>query len=102
MAREVLVSKFNFFTLKLWELARLFVAIACENLVFPPQKTKFEWDTSAKHKGIELLQFLLRNLWYKCLNWTELERLAESVFVVELKTSLARSLQTNCLRELGY
>ena len=27
-----------YFVLKLWEFARLFAAMACENLVFPPQK----------------------------------------------------------------
>ena len=37
-ARKVMVSKFKFFVLKLWEFARLFAAMACENLVFPPQK----------------------------------------------------------------
>ena len=37
-ARKVIVSKFQFFVLKLWEFARLLAAMACENLVFPPQK----------------------------------------------------------------
>ena len=37
-ARKVIVSKFKFFILKLWEFARLFAAMACVNLVFPPQK----------------------------------------------------------------
>ena len=34
----VIVIKFEFFVSKLWEFARLFAAMACENLVFPPQK----------------------------------------------------------------
>ena len=38
MERKVIVSKFNFFILKLWEFARLFAAMACVNLLFPPQK----------------------------------------------------------------
>ena len=38
MARKVIVSKFNFFILRLREFARLFAAMACVNLVFPPQK----------------------------------------------------------------
>ena len=37
-ARKVIVSKFKFFILKLWEFARLFAAMACVNLVFPSQK----------------------------------------------------------------
>ena len=52
---------------------------------------------------IEFLQFLLCNLRYKRPNRTDLERLTESVFEVELKTSLARSLRKkNCLREFRY
>ena len=38
MVRKVIVSKFKFFILKLWEFARLFAAMGCVNLVFPPQK----------------------------------------------------------------
>ena len=38
MARKVIVSKFKFFILKLREFARLFAAMRCVNLVFPPQK----------------------------------------------------------------
>ena len=37
-ARKVIVSKFKFFVLEMWEFARLFAATACENLVFPPKK----------------------------------------------------------------
>ena len=37
-ARKVIVSKFKFFILKLWEFAGLFAAMACVNLFFPPQK----------------------------------------------------------------
>ena len=33
----------------------------------------------------EFLRFLWSNLRYKCLNWTELQRLTESIFVEELK-----------------
>ena len=36
--RLLIVSKFKFFVLNLREFARLFAAMACENLVFPPQK----------------------------------------------------------------
>ena len=43
---------------------------------------------------IEFLQFLLCNLRYKRPNRTDLERLTESVFEVELKTSLARPFTT--------
>ena len=38
MARKVIVSKFNFFILKLREFARLFAAMTCVNLLFSPQK----------------------------------------------------------------
>ena len=38
MERKVIVSKFKFFILKLREFARLFAAMGCVNLVFPPQK----------------------------------------------------------------
>ena len=38
MARKVIVSKFKFSIMKLWEFARLFIVTACVNLVFPPQK----------------------------------------------------------------
>ena len=71
--------------------------------------TMLFWKTVNETQGdlmqlflIELLQFLLCNSWYRCPNWTDLERLAESVFVVELKISLNRSLRTNCLREFRY
>ena len=37
-ARKVILSKFNFFILKLQGFTRLFAAMACVNLVFPPQK----------------------------------------------------------------
>ena len=37
-ARKVIVSKFKFFNLKLWEFARLFAAMAFVNLVFRLQK----------------------------------------------------------------
>ena len=37
-ARKVIVSKFKFFILKLWEFACLFAAMACVNVVFTPQK----------------------------------------------------------------
>ena len=40
---------------------------------------------------IELFQFLFCNVCYKCPNWTDLKRLTESVFAVQLKTSLALS-----------
>ena len=45
------VPLFKLFILKLWELARLFAATACVNLVFPPQKPNSN-DTSTRHKGI--------------------------------------------------
>ena len=51
-ARKVIVSKFKFFNLKLWEFARLFAEMACVNLVFRPQNTKFEWHSPTRHKGI--------------------------------------------------
>ena len=37
-ARKTVVSKFKIIILKLWEITRLFAAMACVNLVFPPQK----------------------------------------------------------------
>ena len=51
-----IVSKFQFFILKLWELARFFAAMTCVNLVFPPQKIRMGLFL------IEFLQFLLCNL----------------------------------------
>ena len=61
---------------------------------------------STKHEGIlmrlfliEFLQFLLCNLRYKRPNRTDLERLTESVFEVELKTSLARTLRKKIVLE---
>ena len=38
MATKVIVSKFKFSIMKLWEFARLFTVTACVNLAFPPQK----------------------------------------------------------------
>ena len=90
-ARKVIASKFKFVMLKLWEFARLFAAVACVNLVFPPQKLNsndaLQRDTRRFNAAflIEFLQFLLCNLRYKCPNWTDWERLPEGVLVVELK-----------------
>ena len=38
MEGKVVVTKFKFFILKLWELARLSAAVACVYLVFSPKK----------------------------------------------------------------
>ena len=38
IARWVIVIEFKFFILKLSEFASLFTAMACVNVVFPPQK----------------------------------------------------------------
>ena len=62
-------------------------------------KTKFEWHTPTRHKGIQCGLFsinclLLCNLRYKCPNWTDSERLTERVYlylIVELNLKL-RSL----------
>ena len=49
MAKNVIVSKVKLFSLKLWEFALFFAAMACVNLVFPPQKLNsnetFQLDT---------------------------------------------------------
>ena len=96
-ARKVI--EFKFFILKLWEFARLqFAAMVCVNLVFPLQKTKFEWYTPTRHKGINaafshwipsvsVVQFTVQMFRLKGLTKTHRERL----FVVELKLKL-RSL----------
>ena len=88
-ARKVIASKFKFFILKLWEFARLqFAAMACVNLVFNLQKPNSNATLQRDTKGlmrpflIEFLQFLLCNLRYKCPNWTDLERLTESVYLL--------------------
>ena len=69
-------------------------------------KTKFEWDTSIRHKGIYAALFnLIASV--SALQFTvqmsKLNRLGKTyrkrIFVVELKTSLALLLRTNCLRE---
>ena len=67
-ARKVMVSKFNFYMLKLWEFARLFTAMACVDLVFPSQKQnsngtlqrdtrEFNAASSQKIPSVSLVQF---------------------------------------------
>ena len=71
-------------------------------------KGKFEWDTSTRHKRILFGFFSLNSFSFYCtINGTnvQIERTwkdTESVLVVELKTSLAHSLRTTCLREFRY
>ena len=87
-ARKIIVSKFKFIILKLWEFPRLFAAMACVNLVFPPQKVNSDLT---RHKGpnlirpslIEFLKLLLCDLRYNCPNWTDLKRLTESVYLLQ-------------------
>ena len=50
----------------------------------------------------EFFQLLLCNLQERCPNSTDLQRLTEIVFVVELKTSLNFLQGTNCFRKFGY
>ena len=54
--------------------------------------------------GRRFLQFLLWNLRYKCPNWTDLEDSPGAYICcrTEIKTSLALSLRTNCLRKFRY
>ena len=92
MARKVVMSKFKFF-----EVVRVWSFVCCNGEYKPDLSfTKTEFDNSTQRYLmlflIEFLQFLLCILRYKCPNWTDLERLTESVLVVELKTSLALSL----------
>ena len=69
-------------------------------------ETKFEWDTSIRHKGIyaafsnliasvSVVQFTVQMSKLNRLGKTYRKR----IFIVELKTSLALLLRTNCLRE---
>ena len=98
MARKVIVSKFKFFVLKLWEFARLFAAMACVNLVFPSQKLnsngtlqrdtrEFNAAFSQKIPSISVVQFKVQMSKLNGIGKTHQER----IFVVELKLKL-RSL----------
>ena len=93
-----MVSKFKFFVLKLWEFARLFAAMACENLVFPPQKLNSDDTLQRDTRGFNaafshwipsvfVVQFTVQMSKLDGLGKTHRER----IFVVELKLKL-RSL----------
>ena len=95
MVRKVIVSKFKFFILKLWEFARLFAAMACVNLVFPSQKLNsngtLQRDTrecnaafSQKIPSISVLQFKVQMSKLNGIGKTHQKR----IFVVELKLKL--------------
>ena len=95
MVRKVIVSKFKFFILKLWEFARLFAAMACVNLVFPSQKLNsngtLQRDTrgfnaafSQKIPSVSLVQFTVQMSKLNGIGKTHRER----IFVVELKLKL--------------
>ena len=57
---------FQFLILKLWEFARLFAAMACVNLVFPPQKLNsneaFQRDTREFYAAL----FSLNSFSFRC------------------------------------
>ena len=108
MARKVIVSRLDFFILKLWEFARLFIAMACVNLVFPPQKLNSNATLQLDTKGfnaafsqwipsVSVVQFTVQMSKLNDLGKTHRTRL-----LVELKTSLTLSLRTNCLREFRF
>ena len=97
-ARKVVVSKFNFYILKLWEFARLFATMACVNLVFPSQKLnsngtlqrdtrEFNAAFSQKIPSVSLVQFTVQMSKLNGIGKTHRER----IFVVKLKLKL-RSL----------
>ena len=94
-AMKVIVSKFNFFILKLWEFARLFAAMACVNLVFPPQKLNsndtlqrdtIRFNTAFFHwiPPVSVVQFTVQMSKLNGLGKTHEER----TFVVKLKSKL--------------
>ena len=56
-ARKVIVSKFKFFNLKLWEFARLFAAMACVNLVFRPTHRERKFVVELKLKLLSLFHY---------------------------------------------
>ena len=107
MATKVIVRKFKFVISKLWEFARLVTAMTCVNLVFPLQKVNSN-ETLQRDTRILFGFFSLNSFSFYCtINGTnvQIERTwkdTESVLVVELKTSLALSLRTTCLREFRY
>ena len=86
MARKVIVSKFKFFIMKLWEFARLFTATACVNLIFPPQKLNsneaLQLDTRGFNAAFSLwippvsvVQFIIQMFKLNGLGKTRRERL---------------------------
>ena len=91
MTRKVIVSKNKFFILKLWEFACLFTAMAYVNLVF-------------LHKNLIRMRHFnyTQGNFMRLFFYEFLERLTESIFIGELKTSLALLLRINCLREYRY
>ena len=80
---------FQFFNFK---VVRICSFVCCNGMCksgLSSTKTKFKWDISTRHKGIlcgsfliEFLQFPLCSLLYKCPNWTDMERLTESVYLL--------------------
>ena len=89
--RKVIVSKFKFFILKLWEFARLFAAMACVNLVFPPQKLNSNDTLQRDTRGfnaafshwipsVSVVQFMVQ--------MSKLNGHRERIFVVELELKL--------------
>ena len=91
-------SKLNFFILKLWEFVRLFAAMACVNLVFPPRKLNSNGTLQRNKRGfnaafshwtpsVSIVQFTVQMSKLNGLGKTHRER----KFVVELKLRL-RSL----------
>ena len=88
------MSKFKFFILKLWEFARLFAAMACVNLVFPPQKLNSNDTLQRDTRGfnaafshwipsVSVVQFTVQMSKLNGLGKTHRER----IFVVELSTN---------------
>ena len=80
---------FQFFNFKVMRICSF---VCCNGVCksgLSSTKTKFKWGISTRHKGIlcgsfliEFLQFPLCSLLYKCPNWTDMERLTESVYLL--------------------
>ena len=80
--------------------------MACVNLVFASQKLNSNGTLQPDTRGfnaafsLKIPSVLLCNLRYKCSNWTDLERLTESVYLLyNLYLNFARSLAANKLLE---
>ena len=105
MARKVIVSKFKFFIMKLWEFARLFTATARVNLIFPSQKLNSNEALQLETQGdlmrlflfwitpVSVVQFIIQMFKLNGLGKTHRERICSRT------ENLARPFTTDKLFE---